>query len=310
MSRPQSQAGFTLVELLAAMAIAAVLFASLGSIVFTSIEAESDSRERRELTRQARFAMDRMLDALRRGGPLVLPLADDPATPQDESVRDLLSVALDPTRDLDSDGTPDADNDGDGRINEDWWNDANADWAHGISGLDDDADGSTDEPNGDFTNLKDDDEDGAWNEDPLNGIDDDGDGSVDEDPSGDLNGDGAPGIAGVDDDGDGNVDEGDPFDDDEDGQSNEDWLDTVSFYRSGGILLERSPVTWDTDGDGSVDGRDFVESPLAEGVTDLVVTRLGKSANGRTLVEVRLELTGAGGQVVNLADRVRVGAQP
>ena len=54
-----------------------------------------------------------------------------------------------------------------------------------------------------------------------------------------LNDDGAPGIAGVDDDGDGSIDEGDVADDDEDGQSDEDWYDPVVFYLSGSAVIER-----------------------------------------------------------------------
>lgn len=310
MNRPQGRAGgFTLVELLVAIAIAGILFASLGGVVFTAMQAEAEADERRELSRQASFAMDRMNDALRRGGPLVLPRADDPATPQDESVRDVLSVGLDPTRDLDADGVPDADNDADGRIDEDWPRDANGDFAQGIYQLDDDLDGSTDEWVG-FDSRRDDDEDGSLDEDPINGLDDDGDANVDEDPGADMNGDGAPGIAGFDDDGDGSVDEGVAADDDEDGSSDEDWLDTVSFFRNGGLLVERIPVPWDETGMLGITGRDFVEATIADGVTDLQITRIGSTGSGRVLVEVSLELTGASGHVVALTSQVRVGAQP
>ncbi len=57
------------------------------------------------------------------------------------------------------------DNDGDGNIDEDLGDDVNADGAAGITGIDDDGDGLTDE--GD---VKDDDEDGVFNEDVLNPV--------------------------------------------------------------------------------------------------------------------------------------------
>ena len=71
--------------------------------------------------------------------------------------------------------------------------------------------------NGGGSWTADDDEDGASDEDPIDGLDNDLDGNIDEDPGAESNADGRPGIAGIDDDGDGLVDEGDPDDDDEDG---------------------------------------------------------------------------------------------
>ena len=141
----------------------------------------------------------------------------------------------------------------------------------------------------------------------MNGIDDDGDGNVDEDPSEDMNGDGQPGLAGIDDDGDGSIDEGDRADDDEDGAENEDWFDPVVFYLSGGTLMRRHPVPWDTSGDSTVTGRDFIESAIAENVTLLRFERVS-TADGTDLIATTLALSNASGQSVTLSTRTRIGS--
>ena len=306
--------GFTLLEMLLALAIGAVLVAALGGVVSTALQANAEAEGRREVSREARFAMERMTRAVRKASVLLLPLVDNPTTVQNESVREVLALDLDPTQDLDADGIPDADNDGDGRIDEDPGADLNQDGYAGIRGIDDDGDGQVDE-----TNKEDDDEDedgagGGKDEDIVDGSDNDLDGSVDEDPNADLNDDGAAGVAGLDDDGDGSVDETNKEDDDEDedaaaGDKDEDWIDSVVFYRQGGTLIERTPVPWDESGDSVVDGEDVVESTLAEGVSLLQVERVPLVAGGRQLVELTLELTGPEGQVASLRTRVRVGAE-
>ena len=217
----------------------------------------------------------------------------------------MLAVAVSPRLDRDNDGVPDADNDDDGRINEDPGDDLTFDAAAGLYDIDDDGDGSVDES----ANAGDDDEqsDGLAGEDPLNGADDDGDGSRDEDLPGDANGDGAPGIAGVDDDGDLLVDEGSVDDDDEDGAVDEDWVDAVVFHLQGGILMERTAVPWDTDGDADVDGRDSVSSILAEGVRRVRFERLPRTGRRAELVDIVLTLAGASGAEVELSTRMRVG---
>jgi hypothetical protein len=218
----------------------------------------------------------------------------------------VLAVALDPGLDRNLDGIADADNDGDGRSDEDSADDLTDDAANGIVGIDDDGDGAVDEggtgPSGSYT---DDDEDGSFDEDPVNGVDDDGDGSVDEDPPGDRNGDGAPGVAGVDDDADGSTDEGASSDDDEGGWNNEDGLEPVVFFLNGTTLVERLPNL------DPADGLDFTERPIAENVSAFQAERLAPGPNDRAvLVELTLQLAAASGETVDLTTRVRVGGGP
>ena len=275
---------------------------SLNGLLSSSLQVRETAQRKNALSREARFAMDRITTAVERSPRLVLPMVDDPGTGQDESIRDVLTVLLDPSRDLDNDGISDADNDEDGKLDEDLPDDANNDAAAGVRFIDDDNDGSNDEDNN-----EDNDEDTTDDQDPINALDDDGDGSVDEDPPADMNGDDAPGIAGVDDDVDGSTDEGDVNDDDEDGAIDEDWWDTVTFYLQSGSVIERIPVPWDESGGGGITGLDYVESTLVENVTDFRVERLPQVAGHALLLDITLELTNAGGEVLALNTRVRVG---
>ena len=306
--RCHSTQGFTLVELLVTLVIFALVMVSLNGLLSGSLEARETAQRKNALSREARFAMERITTAVERSPRLILPMVDDPGTGQDESVRDVLTVLLDPTRDLDNDGTADADNDEDGRVDEDLPGDTNNDFAAGVRFIDDDNDGATDVP---LFGSKDDDEEGSLfpidDEDPINGLDDDGDGSIDEDPGADMNGDGAPGVAGVDDDVDGSTDEGDVNDDDEDGAVDEDWWDTVSFYLQSGNVIERTPVPWDETGVGGITGRDYVESTLVENVTDFRVERIPQAPGHDLLLDITLELTDPEGDVLSLNTQIRVG---
>lgn len=294
----RSEQGLSLVEVLLALAISAVLIAALGAVVGPTLNAWEVTQRENQLTREARFAVDRMTAAVRGTSLLVIPRADDPNTAYNESVRPVLAVALDPTWDRDRDGFADADNDKDGRIDEDWPRDNNNDGQPGISGIDDDGDGVTDEGSN-WNN----DEDGTANEDPRNGLDDDGDASVDEDLPADMNGDGQPGLAGVDDDGDTFTDEGSVGDDDEDGTVDEDWLDTVVYFLSGTTLMERLPDL------AASDGTAFTESAIAENVSQLTVRRPAPAAGDRALlVKIRLELATPEGASILLESVVRVGS--
>ena len=325
MVRHSLQSGYTLVELVISMAIAALLLTGLQQLLGSGMAVMEHADERTDLARQARFAMARMTDAVRLSERILIPMANDPATPFDENVREqtvpasppqsgslfdsaVLAVTLSSTQDMDANGIADADNDGDGRLDEDLPADTENDGASGIRGIDDDGNGLADFL---LSSAGDDDETIllASDEDPVNGLDDDGDGKIDEDPGADNNGDSAPGIAGVDDDGDGSIDEGDIADDDEDGESDEDWYDPVVFYLSDSTLVERRPVPWDENADGAVDGRDVVESALADNVTLLRFERLTPSLAGqKQLVDVTLTLAEASGETISLNTRVRVGA--
>ena len=297
-----------------AMAIAALLLAALAGVVDRALGTDSFSQTRNAATGDGRFAMQRMVDAVTASRSLILPLADNPATPWREHVREqtipasapesgsayasaVLAVTQDPTRDIDLDGIADADNDGDGRVDEDASADQSNDGASGIVEIDDDGDGLTDE-----SVSGDDDEDGSVDEDARDGGDGDGDGGIDEDPAADTNGDGRPGILGEDDDGDGNTDEGQTEDDDEDGLRDEDWPDAVVFFLSGSTLFERQPNP------GATSGNDFTEFAIADNVTAFRVERLPDAGRRATLVDITLTLTPDGGAATTLNTRVRIGA--
>ena len=310
--------GYTLVELLIALSLAAIVMLGLARVVRSSAASEAQRGERDALAASARFALERMTGAVRDTTLLLLPLADNPGTGANEAVREqsipsrsghtsetaVLAVALPRPLDRNGDGVPDADTDGDGRIDEDHHTDSTDDGATGIKGIDDDNDGLVDEI---LLYVGDDDEDGALvGEDPLNGADDDGDGGIDEDVPADMDNDGQPGVAGVDDDGDGFADEGNYTDDDEDGRVSEDGIEPVVFHLVGATLTEQVPVPWDVNKDGKVNAGDWVDEPLAEGVTFFRVERI---AGGRAeLVDLTLELAGPGGTRVRLATRQRVGS--
>ncbi len=262
-------------------------------------------REHAALTEDGRFAMERMVTAVRDTSRLLLPLAENPGTAWSESVRDVLAVALPPALDRDQDGFADADNDRDGRVDEDPGKNSTADGANGLVGIDDDGDGSVDEGGTDASGkYSDDDEDGIFNEDPVNGLDDDGDGITDEDPGADSNGDSEPGLADVDDDVDGETDEGSQTDDDEDGSNNEDFFEPVAFFLSGSKLMERLPNI------DPVDGNDFAERIIADNVSLFRVERLPTPGGRAVLVDITLQVASAEGEAVALQTRVRVGGGP
>jgi hypothetical protein len=306
------------------VAITAVIMVALMGVVNTASETSDQVRERNDLTRQARFALQRMVRFAGHSRRLLLPLRDNPASNWPENIREqtippsppvgdstfataVLAVTLPSFVDLDQNGFPDADDDEDGLIDEDLPNDNQHDFFPGIMGIDDDGDGGVDEGAG----WAEDDEDGVENEEPLDGSDNDNDGNVDEDTASDSNGDGCPGACGVDDDGDGFIDEGSADDDDEDGGTFDDPYDPVVYYLSGSSLIERMPVPWNTDGisvpDGPVDGRDFEESAIAQNVTRLRFERLD-DGTALELVEILLELTDPdSGESISLQTRVRIG---
>ena len=316
--------GYTLIELLIALALSALLFVGLGSVLGQVLDTREAVHGKNDLIGQARFAMQQMVRAVSRSPHLLLPLNDNPLTTDlTENIREqtvpasapetgstlatgVLAVTLDTMIDLDGDDTPDADNDGDGRFDEDLPDDMNNDFGAGIWEIDDDGDGDVDE------SLAEDDDEYFFtaDEDPINGIDDDGDNNVDEDASSDMNGDGCPGNCGVDDDGDGLVDEGgDSADDDEDGQSDEDWYDPVVFYLAGGTLMHRIPVPWDETANGFVSGRDFIEEPIAENVTRFRVERIPQDGDRMVTVDLTLALTSpVTGETASLNTRIRVGS--
>jgi len=315
--------GFTYVELMITLAIASLIILGLTGLVSQALQSQDAVSETNKLTRDVRFAMQRMLRTVSSSRRLLLPLRDNPNTNWPEHIREqtlppsppigsstfasaVLALTLPADVDLDNDGVADADNDADGLLDEDHGQDMNNDGAPGIQGIDDDADGAVDESDA-STPAWDDDEEGNRDEDHADGIDDDADGSIGEDSGADSNKDFSSGVAGVDDDADGSIDEGHQYDDDEDGVQDDDWLDTVVFFLVGDSLTERIPVPWDTSGDAVITGADFIESVIAENVTRLRVERLD---NGSVveIIELTLELTSPlTGETVSLQSQVRVG---
>lgn len=322
MNRPMRQAGISLVEILVTTVLASLLLVGVQQLLALGMQSKASISQHIDLNREARFAMAHMVKAVRDTNRLLLPLADNPLTNYDENLRmqtvpasppqgsstlatAVLAVTVSPLQDLDADGIMDADNDGDGRIDEDLPEDNQNDGKAGIRDFDDDGNGIKDHY---LSPAGDDDESNnlAENEDAFNGIDDDGDGSIDEDPGADNNGDSAPGIAGVDDDGDSLIDEGSIDDDDEDGAVDEDWFDPVVFYLQGSNLLERRAVPWDENSDSVIDGRDFVESILANNVTLIRFERVALTGS-QQLVDITLTLTDQNGENLTLNTRIRVG---
>ena len=302
MTRP-SAPGFTLAEVLVALALAALLLSALSGLIRAGLDTREQTSQQNALTREAAFAMERMVRAVRGTAQLVVPLTEDPGSMEIESIRDpgVLAVALHPERDRDLDGFADADNDGDGRVDEDLPGDTSNDGKSGLVGIDDDNNGFTDVS---LAGSRDDDETGWFgtaDDDPIDGLDSDGDSSIDEDPPADMNEDGAPGAIFVDDDADGSVDEGNTADDDEDGATDEDWLDAVVYFLSGSDLVERHPNL------SPADGLDYTERTIASNVTGFRVERLPVGTRRTELVDLTLDLS-AGLASISLHTRVRVGS--
>ena len=316
-AREKTETGFTIIEILISLAIAALLLTATTGLVNRVLETQEDTSSRNDTLRDGRFAMQRMIMAVLGTERLLLPLADNPNTNWREHVREetvpasapegastrataVLAVTLDPTIDTDADGFADGDNDNDGRVDEDVGADHTNDGAAGIISIDDDGDGLVDE-----SAIEDDDEDedqsGNKDEDRINSIDDDADGAVDEDFGADMNEDGQAGVSGFDDDGDGLVDESDFNDDDEDEDNDEDWLDPVVFFLNNSTLVERRPVLNPSD------GADFSEYTIADNVTRFRVERIPDAGKRAVLVDITLDLTLPGGESVNLNTRIRVG---
>ncbi len=278
--QPIYQRGMTLIEAMLSLLIGALLLASLASVLNATLEKTSAADSTLERASDASYALDRMEGWLRTA-PFVL-------TPQVGRFSDGLAFAIDPDLDSDGDGFADADNDRDGQSNEDPGADMDADGGNGWFGVDDDVDGTADET--DAGTPGNDDEDGASDEDPLNGFDDDGDGLLDEDWGADANGDGCPGVCGIDEDGNGTVDEGAAADDDEDGQSDEDWIDIAGISKVGSQLSESLPVL------GAASGVFRTSRVLADNVDRLRVERTRLDA-ARERIDIELDLISADGAI-------------
>ena len=306
------QKGLSLLEVLIAVAIAALLIAAISGVVGSALNAQRNASVQNDTLQQARFAMQRMVNAVSKSRRLMIPLGENTVTAWKESERNVLAVTLDPTLDRDKDGWADANNDKDfldvnksgarntgepERIDEDIGKDNTNDGQAGITGIDDNGNGTVD---GGTQNNND--EDSQDFEDPINGIDDDGDGSIDEDINNDMSGDGQPGITGIDDDFDGSIDEGPKDDDDEDGVVSEDWLDPVVYFLNGSTLMERLPNI------NPASGTDYTEYPIADNVSQFLVTRITGGNGSTALVDISLTLTPPNAEPVTLTTRIGAGS--
>lgn len=308
--------GFTLIEMLLSMAIAAILAVGLGQLASQALQTKASLHPYAEQDAQIAYALKRISTVVTNSPDLILPFPDRPITSAAENIREqwkighphynnktaILAVLMPRDWDFDRDGVPDADNDGDGYFDEDWPEDNDFGYGSGLFELDSDNDGTRSDST---WYLKDDDED------PIDGIDNDHDGWIDEDPPDDMNKDGQPGVANVDDDGDGQIDEGYPAtkheDDDEDGKRNEDWRDPVVYYLKNDVLMERTPVPWDTTLNGSVTGRDIIKRELLPNIIYFRVERHEEAMVQQELVSIRLDIERPDGTVHTVNRTVRVG---
>lgn len=264
--------GFSVVEMLTALAIGAMLLGGLYQLLQSTLGWSTANEGRNRAVLEAQFAFNRMVRAAAEGRMLILPLGT--------VTRAHFAVTLPPGLDRNGDGFPDADSDFDGLLDEDHSADMTNDQANGLFDFDDDADGSADE--GPVSGA-DDDESGVSNDDDIDGIDNDGDGLIDEDN----------GLIG---------------DEDGDGVSNEDGYDAWLYFLSGNKLLERTRVPWDTDNSGTVTGRDVVTSQLLENVT-LLEARREVTSSGSTLLHLKMNVADPAGEVVTLETTVRIGSR-
>jgi prepilin-type N-terminal cleavage/methylation domain-containing protein len=88
MASVRFQRGLTLIELLLAMTVAALVFAALDSIVMLGLQAHASSRRANELVYEARFALDKMAAKARSSARKLL------ATPPPGSTGDWFSPAM------------------------------------------------------------------------------------------------------------------------------------------------------------------------------------------------------------------------
>ena len=101
-----------------------------------------------------------------------------------------------------------------------------------------------------------------------------------------------------DDDWDGLYDEGNINDDDEDGMVDEDPIDPLIFYVTNGALYEKK-IIWNP----STSLSEVAEKKLIDNVSQFAVTRL-LGANGKTLINVVLEVSAGGGNSVRLETEI------
>jgi len=81
------QAGQSLIELLISITIAGVLLAGMQGLINTALNAETSTHTRNNTVQQGRFAMQMMVQSVRKTRRLMIPLGENPATAYLESDR-------------------------------------------------------------------------------------------------------------------------------------------------------------------------------------------------------------------------------
>ncbi|MDH3274233.1 MAG: prepilin-type N-terminal cleavage/methylation domain-containing protein, partial [Gammaproteobacteria bacterium] len=88
MTAYRKQSGFTLVELLIAVALGALIVSGVSAVMGELAQTQAAIQERNRLTENGRFAMQRMVRTVRESQYLFLPLPDKPDTDWRENVRE------------------------------------------------------------------------------------------------------------------------------------------------------------------------------------------------------------------------------
>lgn len=177
-------AGFTLLEMLLALALGAMLMAAISTSVIPLLK-QTETQGLNPDSYATEYQLQSLFDELDRlstSSELAFPTALDSGVARNSLAVQFRGTGLDLPADTNGDG------------------------AHGIANMDSAASRSSNLTTGE---SEDDDRDGTDNEDPINGVDDDYDGMIDEDPGENAN-DGKDDIAGmenVDDNGDGRYDQ-------------------------------------------------------------------------------------------------------
>lgn len=278
MTHIRNEKGVSLLELLVVLLILSIIVGGLNEMLAGGLKSSMESRGKTKLINDIDYATDRIINATRGTGYVLIPLNAKP-------VRDILAIGAM------------VDNDNDGAVDEDWSSDLGNNGMPGLGGFDDDGDGLIDENGG---GMKwDDDEDLKQNEDkPKNGLDDDGDGNYDEEFWSDINGDGCAGICLVNDDNDIDLDEGGLNNDDEDNMVDEDPVDPLIFYVKNGALYEKR-ILWNPNNNTN----DITDSKLIDNVSQFRIERL-MGQNGKTLLKIKIEVSDGRGSSVMLESAV------
>jgi len=280
--------GLTLMELLITVTILLIIAAVATPLLSGSLDAHRSGLARARLYQEGLVLMERMTRNTRNTTYLQIPNNHTPT-------RNMLAVSNLVNEDNDfyfNDPLfP--------RVDEDF-GDQFMNAGYGIKGVDDNGDGTIDNTG----SQTDDDEDGVFDEEILDGVDNDNDGNIDEDLSTDFTKDGKTGIRGMDDDGDLSVDEQsnpNPLrDEDEDGSKADEYVTFYLYTHDSAAKTLREIVPSRTGG---------ISTPtsnviLSTHVTDFSTTYYRPDAANYPRISISLTLTGDDGQSVQFFEYV------